>query len=85
MSNRRTDNHGSLGKNKRQTTEKHPPYKGSATVGGVAYWLSAFLNEDRETGEKYFRLYFDPKKQTEMSVDSAPLPASLSGQPDIPF
>ena len=52
MSARRTDNIGSLSKNKRQTTEKHPPYKGSATIDGVAYWISAFLNEDRDTKEK---------------------------------
>ena len=60
---KRTDNIGSLSRNKRKEKETHPDHKGSATIAGVAYWLSGYINESRdEGGGKYFKLYFEPKK-----------------------
>lgn len=90
MNPKRTDNHGSLSRNKRKEKETHPSHKGSCTVAGREYWISAWVNENRENGEKYFKLYFEPKKQTELPIESTPLPAApapvpLEGQPDIPF
>ena len=87
---KRTDNHGSLGRNKWKKTEKQPPYKGSAVIGGTAFWISAWVNEDRNSGDKYFKLYFTPKEQTDLAVEDTPPPAApapepLADQPDIPF
>lgn len=81
MSARRTDNVGSLSRNRKKETERHPDHKGSCTVAGVAYWISAYIN-DSDDGGKYFRLYFEPKKtEAPAQPDSVP----LEDQPDIPF
>ena len=82
MSARRTDNHGSLSRNKRKEKETHPTHKGSCIIKGCEYWISAYVNESRDSGEKYFKLYFEEKKQTELPVESAP---AVDSQPDIPF
>jgi hypothetical protein len=86
MSARRTDNHGSLSRNKRKEKSTHPTHKGSCTIHGVQYWISAYVNENRETGEKYFKLYFEAKQQSEEAPAPAAAPAaSLEDSPDIPF
>ena len=79
---KRTDNIGSLSRNRKKEKETHPDFKGSATVAGVEYWIGSYINEG-EGGGKYFRLYFEPKK-TEAN-GSAPVQADLSESPDIPF
>ena len=80
-----TDNVGSLSRNKRKETEKQPPYTGSAIIEGKAYWVSAFINESKENGQKYFRLYYKAKE----GVAAAATPASTNPNdiegPDIPF
>lgn len=81
MSARRTDNHGSLSRNKRKEKETHPTHKGSCIIEGREYWISAYVNESRDSGEKYFKLYFEPKKQAELPVETAPDPDA----PEIPF
>ena len=54
----------------------------------MPYWISAYVNESRDSGEKYFKLYFEPKKT---ESDPAPAPPAepvavpLSESPDIPF
>lgn len=84
MSTKRTDNHGSLSRNKKKEKETHPTHKGSCTIEGRQYWISAYVNESKETGEKYFRLYFEQKKPREDAV-AEPVAAPLSESPDIPF
>lgn len=80
MSEKRTDFVGSLSRNKKQEKPTQPTHKGSCTIGGIPYWISAYVNESRDTGEKYFKLYFEPKK-TEDST-ATPAPAAVSN-PDI--
>lgn len=78
---KRTENVGSLSRNKKKEKETHPDHKGSGTIGGVEYWISGYINENTETKEKFFRLYFEPKK-----TDAAPVAApALEESPDIPF
>ena len=54
-------NKGTLGKNKRREKDSHPEYTGKLNVGGVDYWLSAWLKTNKETGEKFFSLTVNPK------------------------
>jgi hypothetical protein len=88
MSTKRTDNHGSLSRNKKKEKETQPTHKGSCTIEGREYWISAYVNESRDSGEKYFKLYFEPKK-TEAASEAAPaaepVAVPLSESPDIPF
>ncbi len=81
---KRTENIGSLSRNKRKEKETHPDHKGSCTIAGVDYWISAYINESRDNGEKFFRLYFEPKK-TEANGSAPVQAADLSASPDIRF
>ena len=80
---------GSLSRNKKQEKPTQPSHKGSCTIEGVPYWISAYVNESREViGEKYFKLYFEPKKiEAETAATQAvePVAVPLSESPDIPF
>lgn len=40
-------NRGSLFKNDKKETDKHPDYKGKINVGGTDYWLSAWIKEGK--------------------------------------
>jgi hypothetical protein len=88
MSTKRTDNHGSLSRNKKKEKETQPTHKGSCTIEGRQYWISAYVNENRDNGEKYFKLYFEPKK-TEAASEAVPaaepVAVPISESPDIPF
>ena len=88
MSTKRTDNHGSLSRNKKKEKETHPTHKGSCTIEGRQYWISAYVNTNRDNGEKYFKLYFEQKK-TEAASEAVPaaepVAVPLSESPDIPF
>lgn len=72
---------GSLFKNDKKTTDKHPDYKGSAQIEGVEYWLSAWVNTSRD-GRKYMKLKFEPK-QTEQAA-AAPIVTDDTDD-DLPF
>lgn len=54
------ENSGSLFKNDRREKDTHPHAKGSALIGGVEYWVSAWTKESRE-GQKYQSLSFTAK------------------------
>lgn len=51
---------GSLFKNDRREKDSQPHAKGSALIGGVEYWVSAWTNEAK-SGEKYQSLKFERK------------------------
>lgn len=83
---KRTDNHGSLSRNKKKEKSTQPDHRGSAIIEGVEYWISAYINESRDgSGEKYFKLYFDRKQAGAAAPPAAPESTDLSSQPDIPF
>jgi hypothetical protein len=84
MSTKRTDNHGSLSRNKKKEKKTQPTHKGSCTIEGREYWISAYVNESRDSGEKYFKLYFEQKKPREDSA-AEPVAVPLSESPDISF
>ena len=64
-------NRGVLFKNDRKETDNHPDYTGNVNVGGVEYWLSAWI----KTGQKgkFMSLSVKPK-----DVQPQPAPQSIS-------
>lgn len=77
---------GSLSRNRKKETEKHPDHKGSCIVAGTKYWISAYINESRdEGGGKYFKLYFRPADSAPAEPPAEPASIDLADQPDIPF
>jgi hypothetical protein len=70
MSDQR-DNAGTLSRNKKREHDKQPEYRGSCTIDGVSYWLSAWV-KDGDDG-KFFSLAFTRKEQQSRA------PAGVSG------
>jgi hypothetical protein len=60
MAYEQRDNSGSLFRNDKREKETHPQAKGSAMIGGVEYWVSAWTKEARD-GSKYQSLSFTLK------------------------
>lgn len=52
MAYEQRDNSGSLFKNDRKQTEKHPDYTGSIRIKGTDFHLAAWLKQSK-TGKKY--------------------------------
>ena len=55
------DNAGSIKKNDRKEEPKHPDYKGSATINGVAYWIAGWKREGEDG--PWLSLAFKEKEQ----------------------
>jgi len=53
------DNNGALFKNERKEKDTHPDYNGSALIGGVDMWISAWIKKGN--GKTYMSLAFKPK------------------------
>lgn len=53
---------GALFKNQDKEKDTHPDYKGTINVGGVEYWLSAWLKESQK-GVKYMSLSVKAKEE----------------------
>jgi hypothetical protein len=77
------DNSGSLFKNDRKTTEKHPDYTGNLMVAGVEYRLSAWIKK----GQKgtFMSLAVTPKDEQGQSGKGRSAPEPEYGSEDIPF
>jgi hypothetical protein len=76
------DNSGALFKNDRKTTDNHPDYNGSALIGQVDMWISAWIKKGN--GKNYMSLSFKPKD------DSAPtkvtkITKQVEDDSDIPW
>ena len=61
MSYEQKDNSGSLFKNDRKEKDTHPDRTGSALIGGVAYWVSGWVKQDKN-GNPWMSLSFKPKE-----------------------
>jgi uncharacterized protein (DUF736 family) len=64
---------GSLRKNDKEGNDKRPDYKGRITLAeGEDYWISAWINTDRETGGKYMSLKLEKVEPMASAGDPKP-------------
>lgn len=71
------DNSGALFANAKREKDSHPHATGTAMIGGVEYWVSAWTNKS-EKGVVYQGLKFQPKEEQKE--------ASSGGSPNaVPF
>lgn len=74
------ENRAALWKNDKRTTEKHPQLRGTATVDGKEYWVSAWTS--KEGGNKpLVSMSFTLKED----VQAAPAAPVEDFTDDIPF
>ena len=76
-------NKGSIAKNSNKLNDKHPDYKGSALVGGVAYWISGWINEKDDV--KYLSLSFTPQDEAMRNDPKLTKPPMIKNDDSIPF
>jgi len=70
-------NRGSMFRNKRKTTDRHPDYTGSINVEGVEYWVSAWSKFSPKLGENFLSCALTRKEITAGAPDMlAPTPVS---------
>lgn len=86
---RHKDDTGSLFGNDRREKETQPHAKGSAMIGGVEYWLSAWTNTTND-GRKYQSIKFERKDASNQSTQIAPAPEPIADvwprvNDEIPF
>jgi hypothetical protein len=86
MSYVQKDGQGSLFKNDRKEKDSHPDYKGSITINGQEFWLSAWIKKGEKT---FMSLAAQPKEAQAPRRAPAPAPKPASGfddmDDDIPF
>jgi hypothetical protein len=82
-------NTGILSRNERREKDTHPEYTGQINVGGVDYWLSAWVKERKDGTGKFFSLSvkakeakFAPQPQPQRQ---APQQTQAFDDTDIPF
>ena len=62
MAYEQRDNSGSLFKNDKKTSDRHPDYRGSGKVGGVEVWISGWIKKTR-AGDTFMSLSIEPKER----------------------
>ena len=78
-------NTGSLFKNDKRETDSHPNAKGSALIGGVEYFISAWTNT-KDNGERWQNLKFSRKDANRAPNPNSPAaPDEFDGDNNIPW
>lgn len=86
MSDYDNTNRGALFRNNRKEQPNHPDYNGTLNVGGVDYYINAWLKESKKDGKKFFSLSVKekgvnaPPRQPESTTAG-----SFDPNDDIPF
>lgn len=75
------DNQGRLFKNDQKKNERDPDYKGQAKVGQAEFYLAAWINVAKTSGQKYMKLSFTAKNE-EKSVSTG---SAANVTDEIPF
>lgn len=90
MSDKEYDNtdRGVLFRNSRKTGDSHPDFQGNINVGGVEFWLSAWVKEAKKDGSQFLSL--SVKKKEPKAVDTGSIlkttpVAAAAGDPDDPL
>jgi len=76
------DNSGALFKNDRKTTDNHPDYNGSALIGGVDMWISAWIKKGN--GKTFMSLAFKPKDESSPTKTTT-ITKQVEDDSEIPF
>lgn len=76
---------GSLFKNDSKEEETHADFNGSAKIGGIEYWVNAWIKtyEKEGTKRKYYSLSFKPKNPLQLTEKGKKSFADMDD--DIPF
>jgi len=79
------ENSGILFKNDRKETDKHPDYTGSLKVGGVDFYLNAWIKQGHNA--KFMSLSVKPKKSNnnKSTEDQNPAPRNDFHDDPVPF
>jgi hypothetical protein len=77
------DSSGLLFKNDNKSSDQHPDYKGSIMVGGVEYWLSAWIKQGKNG--KFMGLATSPKDASYAPGKAAPKSGTTDMDEGIPF
>jgi len=86
MAYEQRDNSGTLFKNDKRETDNHPHATGTALIGGVQYWVSAWTKEGAKG--RFQSLSFKPKEERAAEIrrePSKPTYAEQSGGDREPF
>ena len=76
---------GALFKNDRKESDSHPDYKGQLNVGGVEFWLSAWLKTS-QSGAKFMSLSVKAKEEAPPARQQKPSKGRQHDEDsDIPF
>ena len=78
------EDRGALFRNDKKETDNHPDYNGSINVGGVDYWLSAWVKTSK-AGKKFFSLSVKAKDAPPVARAAPANPAPFDDFPDLPF
>jgi uncharacterized protein (DUF736 family) len=57
------DGQGALFKNTKSTNERAPQYRGTCTIGGKRYQISAWIKEPKNGGDKFMSLKLEPYRE----------------------
>jgi len=80
-------NSGALFKNDRKRPDRQDPdYTGTAELGGVAYYVDAWVNEVKtQPGRKFLKLKFKPKAAPAATATKPAPTQDFVDDSDIPF
>lgn len=73
---------GALFRNDKKSKETDRDFQGEVTVEGKEYWISSWVNENKE-GRKYFKLKLKPKDDA--PAKPTPQQSNSFTNEDIPF
>lgn len=83
MTEYNNENRGALFKNTKREKDTHPEYNGSLNVGGVEYWISAWV-KDGKSG-KFFSLSVKEKDDAKPAQKPVAATADPFSDSEIPF